>query len=136
MTKKTRTSEKPLVTEDKASDILAPLSHAIVEAMQSKKGQDIVSLDLRKLDNRFVDKFIICHGDNDRQVEAIAKEVEDHVKKTLNDRPWHREGFENREWILLDYVNIVVHVFLKEKREFYAIEELWGDADIEEFEEL
>ncbi len=135
MPRKTVSTEKTLVTKIKESDNLAPLTAAVVEAMQNKKAENIVSLDLRKLDNRFVDIFIICHGDNDRQVEAIAKEVEDHVKKTLNDRPWHREGFENREWILLDYVNIVVHVFLKEKREFYAIEELWGDAEIKEYKE-
>ena len=127
---------KPLMTEKKPDDNLAPLSDAIVEAMQNKKAGNIISLDLRNLNNRYVDKFIICHGDNDRQVEAIAKEVEEHVRKTLNDKPWHREGYENREWILLDYVNIVVHVFLKEKRDFYAIEELWGDAELEEFKDF
>jgi len=124
------------MTEKKPSDNLAPLSDAIVEAMRNKKAGNIISLDLRNLNNRYVDKFIICHGDNDRQVEAIAKEVEEHVRKTLNDKPWHREGYENREWILLDYVNIVVHVFLKEKRDFYAIEELWGDAELEEFKDF
>jgi len=127
---------KALKTEIKVNDNLAPLTEAIVEAMKSKKAGNIITLDLRNLDNRYVDKFIICHGDNDRQVEAIAKEVEEHVRKTLNDKPWHREGYENREWILLDYVNIVVHVFLKEKRDFYAIEELWGDAETEEFNDL
>jgi len=124
------------MTEKKPSDNLAPLSDAIVEAMKNKKAGNIISLDLRNLNNRYVDKFIICHGDNDRQVEAIAKEVEEHVRKTLDDKPWHREGYENREWILLDYVNIVVHVFLKEKRDFYAIEELWGDAELEEFKDF
>ena len=127
---------KTLKTEKKPSDNLAPLSDAIVEAMRNKKAGNIISLDLRNLNNRYVDKFIICHGDNDRQVEAIAKEVEEHVRKTLDDKPWHREGYENREWILLDYVNIVVHVFLKEKRDFYAIEELWGDAELEEFKDF
>jgi ribosome-associated protein len=120
----------------KTDDKLALLTDTIVEAMQNKKGKHIVSLDLRNLDNRVVDLFIICHGENDRQVEAIAKEVEDHVRLKLNDKPWHREGYENREWILLDYVNIVVHVFLEEKRDFYAIEELWGDAEIEEYEDF
>ena len=124
------------MTEKKPGDNLAPLSDAIVEAMKNKKAGNIISLDLRNLNNRYVDKFIICNGDNDRQVEAIAKEVEEHVRKTLDDKPWHREGYENREWILLDYVNIVVHVFLKEKRDFYAIEELWGDAELEEFKDF
>jgi ribosome-associated protein len=117
-------------------DSLAALTDTIVEAMQEKKAKRITSLDLRKLDSRVVDKFIICHADNDRQVEAIARNVEDEVKKKLNDRPWHKEGYENREWILLDYVNIVVHVFLGEKRDFYAIEELWGDAETEQFEDF
>jgi ribosome-associated protein len=120
----------------KTDDKLALLTDSIVEAMQNKKAKKIVTLDLTKLNNRVVDMFIICHGDSDRQVEAIAREVEDHVKKTLDDRPFGREGFENKEWILLDYVNIVVHVFLEEKRDFYAIEELWGDADIHEIKDL
>ena len=117
-------------------DSLDVLTDTIVEAMQEKKAKGITSLDLRKLDTRVVDKFIICHADNDRQVEAIARNVEEEVRKKLNDRPWHKEGYENREWILLDYVNIVVHVFLGEKRDFYAIEELWGDADAEKFEDF
>jgi ribosome-associated protein len=117
---------KKKIEEDK----LAELTDTIVEAMQEKKANDIVILDLRNLNTRVVDKFIICHADNDRQVEAIARNVEEEVDKKLNDRIWHREGYENREWILLDYVNIVVHVFLGEKRNFYALEELWGDAEI------
>ncbi|RYD76739.1 MAG: ribosome silencing factor [Sphingobacteriales bacterium] len=117
-------------------DNLAQLTNAIVEAMQDKKAKNIVALDLRRLNNRVVDKFIICHAENDRQVEAIAKNVEDHVKENLQDKPWHKEGYENKEWILLDYVNIVVHVFLDEKRDFYAIEELWGDAETEKFKDV
>ena len=117
-------------------DNLAQLTNVIVEAMKDKKAKNKVALVLRKLNNRVVDKFIICHAENDRQVEAIAKSVEDSVKEELNDRPWHKEGYENKEWILLDYVNIVVHVFLDEKREFYAIEELWGDAETERFADV
>jgi ribosome-associated protein len=117
-------------------DNLAQLTNVIVEAMKDKKAKNIVALDLRKLNNRVVYKFIIFHAENDRQVEAIAKSVEDSVKEELNDRPWHKEGYENKEWILLDYVNIVVHVFLDEKREFYAIEELWGDAETERFADV
>jgi ribosome-associated protein len=109
---------------------LDALTDTIVEAMQEKKANEIVVLDLRKLHTRVVDKFIICSADNDRQVEAIAHSVEDEVEKKLHERIWHREGYENREWILLDYVNIVVHIFLAEKRDFYALEELWGDAEI------
>jgi ribosome-associated protein len=117
-------------------DSLEELTHTIVEAMQEKKAKNIVSLDLRNLETRVVDQFIICHADNDRQVEAIARNVEDMVKKNLNDKPWHREGYENREWILLDYVNIVVHIFLGEKRDFYGIEELWGDAEVQRYEDF
>lgn len=124
------------MTSTKVDDKLAQLTDAIVTAMQDKKAKHIVSLDLRKLNTRPVDKFIICHGDNDRQVEAIARSVEEHVAKELKDKPWHREGYENREWILLDYIDVVVHVFLNEKRDFYAIEELWGDAETEEFEDI
>jgi ribosome-associated protein len=117
----------------KVEDKLAQLTETIVEAMQDKKARDIVSLDLRNLDNRVVDKFIICSGDTDRQVDAIAQAVEEYVRKELKEKPWHREGYENKEWILLDYVNVVVHIFVQEKREFYAIEELWGDAEVERF---
>ncbi|MDQ3072499.1 MAG: ribosome silencing factor [Bacteroidota bacterium] len=117
-------------------DNLAQLTHVIVEAMQEKKAKDIVALDLRELDSRVVDKFIICHADNDRQVDAIAKAVEDNVQEKLGERVWHREGYENKEWILLDYVNIAVHVFLAEKRGFYALETLWGDAALETFDDV
>jgi ribosome-associated protein len=120
----------------KIADNMSVLADTIVEAMQEKKAKDIVSLDLSNLDNRVVDKFIICHGDSDRQVDAIAFAIEDKVKKDTGEKPWHREGYENKEWILLDYVNVVVHVFLKEKRDFYAIEELWGDAEFEKFEDF
>ena len=117
------------------NDNLAQLTQAIVEAMQEKKAKNIMGLDMRNLSARSTDKFIICHGDNERQVVAIAKEVEEHVRKTLSDKPWHSEGFENGEWVLLDYVNLVVHIFQKEKRDFYALEELWGDAEVEKFGE-
>lgn len=112
------------------------ITDVVVDAMQSKKAKDIVSLDLRDLNTRPVEMFLICHGDNDRQVEAIARAVEEAMEIKLGERPWHREGFENKEWILLDYVNVVVHVFLEEKREFYALEELWGDAEFERFQEV
>ena len=120
----------------KVDDKLAQLTEAIVEAMQDRKAKDIVSLDLRNLDSRVVDKFIICHGDTDRQVDAIAQAVEEFVRKETGEKPWHREGYENKEWILLDYVNVVVHIFVQEKREFYAIEELWGDAKMERFKDF
>ncbi|KAB2917234.1 MAG: ribosome silencing factor [Bacteroidetes bacterium] len=106
------------------------LCDVIVKGMEEKKAHDIVVLDLRKIKSAVADFFVICHGDSDTQVEAIGRSIDDEVEKALNERPWHKEGYENAEWVLLDYVNVVAHVFLNEKREFYAIEELWGDAVI------
>jgi ribosome-associated protein len=104
------------------------LCDVIVKGMEEKKAHDIVVLDLRHLKSAVADFFVISHGESDTQVEAIANSVEDMVEKALNESPWQKEGFQNAEWILLDYVNVVVHVFVNEKREFYGIEELWGDA--------
>lgn len=112
------------------------LVNAIVEGIQDIKGEDIKLLDLRKLSNRVVDAYVITHAKNDKQVEAIADSVEDKVRKIMKEKPWHQEGRENKEWILMDYVNVAVHIFLKNKREFFAIEDLWGDAEIENFESV
>ena len=98
--------------------------------MQEKKGEEIVSLDLRNLKNAVADYFVICHATSRPQIEAIARSVEEVVQRNNNDKPYHREGFENAEWILLDYVNVVVHIFNHEKRDFYGIERLWADADV------
>lgn len=106
------------------------LVEVIIHGMQEKKANKIVSLDLRQLKTRFADYMVICHGGSDRQVEAIADSVEEEVRKALSEKPFHREGSDKSEWILLDYVNVVVHVFSEEKRNFYNIEELWGDAEI------
>ena len=104
------------------------LSEFIVFGMQEKKAEDIVLLDLRKVKNAVADFFVICSGNSDTQLDAIADSVEKEVKERSGDTPWHREGKENREWILLDYVSVVAHVFKQERRDFYALEELWGDA--------
>ena len=85
-------------------------------------------LDLRKLENRVCDYFIICDGNSNTQVSAIISSITKKVSKELKDKPWGVEGAENAEWILLDYVDVVVHVFQKTKREFYDLEGLWGDA--------
>lgn len=105
-----------------------------VHGMQEKKGIDIMTMDMRKLRSAFADFFVICHGNSDRQVEALADSVEDEIRKATGERPLHREGGENAGWILLDYINVVVHVFVEEKRRFYGIEELWGDAQIKKYE--
>ena len=104
------------------------LSEFIVFGMQEKKAEDIVLLDLRKVKNAVAEFFVICSGNSDTQLDAIADSVEKEVKERSGDTPWHREGKENREWILLDYVSVVAHVFKQERRDFYALEELWGDA--------
>ena len=99
-----------------------------VQGLQEKKGLDIVTIDLRGLGSAFTDFFVICHGSSNRQIDALADSVEDEMRKVLNERPTHREGSEVAEWVLLDYYNVVVHIFSKPKRDFYALEELWGDG--------
>jgi len=110
------------------------LSEVIVKGMQEKKAADIVVMDLRRVKNAVADFFVICSGNSDKQLDAIADSVDDEVYKTLKENPWHTEGKNNKEWMLLDYIDVVVHVFRKDKREFYALERLWGDADIVEIE--
>ncbi len=90
-----------------------PLIEAIVEGIQEKKGKDIVSLDIRELKSSVTDFFVICHAENTRQVKALADSVEEFTRKNLDEKPWHTEGSENANWILLDYVNVVVHVAVK-----------------------
>lgn len=107
------------------SDILAEL---VVKGMQEKKAADICVIDLKSLHNAVSDYFIISSANSDTQLDAIARAVEEEVFKITNQNPWQSEGRIHKEWILLDYVDVVVHIFLKEKRSFYALEELWGDA--------
>ncbi len=109
------------------------LSERIVEGIQQRKGKNIVRLDFSGLHNAFCKFFIICHGTSRTQVEAIADSVDETVKKSLGLDPWHSEGYENAEWILLDYVDVVVHVFQEKTRKFYRLEELWADAGTEQF---
>lgn len=108
----------------------AQLSDLIVKGMLEKKAQEIAVLDLRHVKNAIADFFIICSGGSDTQVDAIADSIEDEVYKSAQQNVWHKEGSENKEWILLDYADIVAHVFKKDRRQFYALEELWGDAKI------
>jgi len=102
----------------------------IIEGLQEKKGKEIINIDLRKLGYAACDNFIICHGESVTQVKALAESVEDKVEEKASIRVRHREGLENASWILLDYGDIVVHVFMKEARDYYKLEDLWGDADI------
>ena len=102
----------------------------IIKGIDQVKGEKVNILDLREIDNTVCDYFIVCEGNSNTQVNAIAGSVQKIVSKALKDKPWHVEGEGNAEWILLDYVNVVVHIFQKQIREFYDIESLWGDAKI------
>ncbi|MCG2418130.1 ribosome silencing factor [Aequorivita sp. F47161] len=100
----------------------------IITGIEDVKGQDIEILDLRDIENTVCDYFIICNGTSNTQVNAIVNSVQKSVSKALKEKPWHVEGSDNSEWVLMDYVHVVVHVFQKHIREFYDIEGLWGDA--------
>jgi ribosome-associated protein len=102
----------------------------IIRGIEEVKGNDIEILDLREIENTVCDYFVICNGNSNTQVNAIVSSVQKTVSKELKDKPWHVEGNDNGEWVLMDYVDIVVHVFQKQIREFYNIEGLWGDAKI------
>ena len=108
------------------------LISVIIKGIDDVKGDDIQLLDLRGIENTVCDYFIICSGNSNTQVNAITGSVQKLVSKELKDKPWHVEGQNNSEWILMDYVNVVVHVFQNHVREFYDIESLWGDAKITE----
>jgi ribosome-associated protein len=104
------------------------LCDAIVEGMQENKAKDIVVLDLREIHNAVCDYFVICSGDSSTQVDGISSSVLRHTRKELSEKPYSVEGKGNREWVLLDYVSVVAHVFYKETRTFYELEDLWADA--------
>lgn len=100
----------------------------IIHAIQEKKGENIVSMDLRKIPEAVADFFVICEASNPNQLKAIADFIEEQVKETCGETPYKHEGRQAQQWILIDYVNIVVHVMLPEPRKFYQLEELWSDA--------
>jgi ribosome-associated protein len=100
----------------------------ILSGIEDVKGKEITILDLRDIENTVCDYFIICEGTSNTQVNAIVNSIQKKVSKELKDNPWHVEGSDNAEWVLIDYVNVVVHVFQKQTRQYYDIESLWGDA--------
>lgn len=104
------------------------LISVIISGIEDVKGKRINILDLREIENTVCDYFIICEGTSNTQVNAIVNAIQKTVSKQLKDNPWHTEGSDNAEWVLIDYVNVVVHVFQKHIREYYDIESLWGDA--------
>ncbi|MEN8839123.1 MAG: ribosome silencing factor [Flavobacteriales bacterium] len=106
------------------------LVDTIVEGMKEMKAHNIVCVDLRDIPNSVTDYFVICHGESNTQVDSIAKSVEKETSQQLQEKPYHKEGSDNSLWILLDYVNVMVHVFYKETRDHYDIEGLWADAKL------
>jgi len=117
------------------NEYLKTLVNQIVESILSKKGKEIVSIDLRGVGSTVCDYFILCNGDSKTQVAAIAEGIDEQVKKNLHLDPHHREGMTYAHWVLLDYLDVVVHIFQKEYREFYKLEDLWADGKIEHIEE-
>lgn len=108
---------------------------AAIEGLFKKKGLDVVSLDLTKLENSVCKYFIICHGDSDRQVASLADSVLDTVREEVGEKVWHKEGYETATWVLLDYADVVIHIFQKEYRDLYKLEELWADAKLTRHED-
>lgn len=134
--KKAATKAKAAKPAKKAAiDPEQALLNAIIDGMLDKKAHNILVLDLRPTGNSVADWFVITHGTSNTQADAIADSVEDTVRRRLNEKPWHTEGFQNAEWILLDYVNVVVHVFQEPIRDFYRLEDLWADAPTIKIEE-
>jgi len=121
------------MVKNKVLNESAYVSELAIFGIQEKKGNDIVRLDLRNIFSSVSDYFVICHADSTTQVKAIANSVEDEIFKATQQEPWRKEGLEYGEWILLDYINVVIHVFRTDKREYYGVEELWGDAEIKSY---
>lgn len=126
---KKKTKSKPRVKSSTKKQTNGLLD-SIIDGMQEKKAKNITILDLNKIENRIADFFVICDADSTTHVNAIADSIEEVVLKQTGEKPYHSEGQQNSEWILIDYINIVVHVFMRETREYYNIEGLWGDAEI------
>lgn len=135
MTDKTIAKSDQFTTQanNKTADS-SELIDTITEALLDKKAKDIVLLDVREL-TTLTDYFVVCHGTSDTQIRALAGSVTEKTKKEIGESVWKQEGMDARRWIILDYVNIVVHIFSEEKREFYGIERMWSDAIKTEIED-
>ena len=119
------------MTKNRKSNESTYISEIIIHGLQEKKGNEIVRVDLRKINSSVTDYFVICHADSAPQIQAIAKSVEDEAFKALKQSPWRKEGETQGEWVLLDFVDVVVHIFRTDVRQHYGIEDLWGDAEVE-----
>jgi ribosome-associated protein len=119
----------------KKADEAALLLESITKGIFEKNGQNVLKIDLRKLENTITDYFVICHASSGTQVSAICDSVDDTVRKETGLKPLHIEGLENSFWVLLDYGEVIVHIFLEEYRNFYNLESLWADAAIDAMED-
>lgn len=117
------------------SDDADALINSILSGIFEKQGENVVRVDMRRLGNAVCSYFIICHARSTTQVDSIASSVEMSVKRETGEKPGHKEGLDNCLWVLLDYGNVVVHIFQEEQRDFYRLEELWADSDIEVVED-
>lgn len=120
----------------KRQDVTDLLLGSIIKGIHEKKGQDVLKIDLRKLENRITDYFVICHGSSTTQVDSLCDSVEDTVMIESGEKPLHVEGLDNCFWVLIDYGNVIVHIFLEEYRQFYSLESLWADASIEAMRDI
>ena len=118
------------MTKTSIKKTFPPTLDLIIDGIEDIKGEEITILDLRNLENSVCDYFVICQGNSNTQVNALANSVEKKVRENLREKPWHVEGTANAEWILIDYVNIAVHIFQRDVRSFYDLEGLWADAEI------
>ena len=118
------------MAKEKKNSTAEILIESIVEGINEVKGEEVAVLDMRKLKHSVADFFIVCHGNSNTQVNAIARSVEAFTEKEAHESPWHVEGRTNGEWVLMDYGNVVVHIFHKDAREHYALEDLWADAEV------
>lgn len=114
--------------ENNTSKLRDELVSVIIDGIHEVKGHEVTELDLRTLGVSICDRFIVCHGTSTTQVDAIGNKVQEFTQKQLGEKPWKTSGYENSEWIILDYFDIIVHIFLQEKRDLYKLEDLWSDA--------
>lgn len=121
------------MVKNKIAQESTSISELAIHGIQEKKGNDIVRLDLRNIQSSVTDYFVVCHAESSTQVKAIAQSVEEEIFKALKLEPWRKEGLQHADWIVLDYIDVVVHIFKTDKREFYGIEDLWGDAEMQSF---
>jgi ribosome-associated protein len=122
-----------MVKNKKANLLSTSFSEIIIHGIQEKKGNDIVRLDLKNIHSSVADYFVICHAESSTQIKAIADSVEKEVFDATGQDPYKKEGLQHAEWILLDYFDVVVHIFRTDKRAFYGLEDLWGDAEFKHY---